>query len=172
MGFKPGRWGTHARPPQGGGQQHNRTPSCSGGGNIPGRSRGLSTASSPVGLGPQPCSDQPPAPGRGPSRARPETRCSPGWSFPPVPSNPAARPFTEAPGRGLEGPGSLSGASDGRRSQSCLVGPGCSVIREQPIRGLGIGSGCTLHGREGVLWAGDWYWRGQETGAQRPPDTP
>lgn len=124
------------------------------------------------GLGPQPCSDQPPAPGRGPSRARPETRCSPGWSFPPVPSNPAARPFTEAPGRGLEGPGSLSGASDGRRSQSRPVGPGCSVIRDQPIRGLGIGSGCTLHGREGVLWAADWYWRGQETGAQRPPDTP
>ena len=102
------------------------------------------------GLGPQPCSGQPPAAGRGPSRARPETRCSPGWSFPPAPSSPAARPFTEVPGRGPEGPGSLSGASDGRRGQSCPAGR--SVMRDQPIRGLGIGSGCTPHWREGVLW--------------------
>lgn len=127
--------------------------------------------SRPLQLGTQPCSGQT-LPGRGPSQARPETCCSPGWLFPPAPSNLATRPFTEAPRWGSEGPGSLSGTSDGRRSQSCRSGPGCSAMRDQPIGELGTRSGCTLHWTEGVLWAGDQYWRGQETGAQRPPNTP
>lgn len=127
--------------------------------------------SRPLQLGTQPCSGQT-LPGRGPSQARPETCCSPGWLFLPAPSNLATRPFTEAPRWESEGPGSLSGTSDGRRSQSCRAGPGCSAMRDQPIGELGTRSGCTLHWTEGVLWAGDQYWRGQETGAQRPPQHP